>query len=93
MVLGSATPSVESFAKAKSGEYTLLTLPDRISGRTLPTCEIVDLRAELRQGNRSILSRRLQELMADRLQKKERSCFLSTGEGWQASFLAEPVGM
>lgn len=51
VVLGSATPSVESFAKAKSGEYTLLTLPDRISGRTLPTCEIVDLRAELRQGN------------------------------------------
>lgn len=72
VVLGSATPSVESFAKAKSGEYTLLTLPDRISGRTLPTCEIVDLRAELRQGNRSILSRRLQELMADRLQKKEQ---------------------
>ncbi len=72
VVLGSATPSVESFALAKSGKYKLLELPERVSGRALPECEIVDLRQELREGNRSVLSRRLQELMKDRLEKKEQ---------------------
>ena len=81
VVLGSATPSVESFSRAKSGEYKMLTLPTRISGRKLPTCEIVDLREELRAGNRSVLSRRLQELMADRLQKKEQTMLFINRRG------------
>ena len=72
VVLGSATPSVESFYKAKSGTYKLLTLTKRVENKPLPECEIVDLRQELRSGNRSILSRRLTELMEDRLKKKEQ---------------------
>ncbi len=72
VVLGSATPSVESFYKAQMGSYKLLTLSKRVEEKPLPECEIVDLRQELRNGNRSILSERLTELIEDRLNKKEQ---------------------
>lgn len=72
VVLGSATPSVESYYKAKCGEYKLYTLQERYGKRSMAEVEVIDLREELRQGNRSILSRRLRELMVDRLAKKEQ---------------------
>lgn len=72
VVLGSATPSMESYARAKSGQYRLFELKNRVQRRPLPECEIVDLRAELKSGNRSILSGRLQELIEDRLKKKQQ---------------------
>ena len=72
VVLGSATPSVESYYKAVNGEYQLLELKQRASSATLPTCHVIDLREEMRRGNRSILSIRLQELMEDRLKKKQQ---------------------
>ena len=72
VILGSATPSLEAYSRAKSGEYQLITLNNRASGGQLAKCQIVDLRAELASGNRSMLSRRLQELMADRLNKHQQ---------------------
>lgn len=72
VVLGSATPSVESYYKAQCGEYKLYFLQERYAGRSMANTEIIDLREELRQGNRSILSRRLRELMVERLTKKEQ---------------------
>ncbi len=72
VVLGSATPSVESYYKAQCGEYKLYSLQERYAGRSMADTEIIDLREELRQGNRSILSRRLRELMVERLAKKEQ---------------------
>ena len=72
VVLGSATPSVESFYKAKQGEYELLELTQRVAEKALPQCYVVDLREELRMGNRSILSNQLQERMEDRLAKKQQ---------------------
>lgn len=72
VVLGSATPSVDSFYKAKTGEYQLLELKQRVQEKPLPECEVVDLREELRKGNRSILSDRLTELMEDRLMRGEQ---------------------
>ena len=72
VLLGSATPSVESFYKTKIGEYQLLELKNRVAKKQLPTCHVVDLREELTAGNRSILSRQLQTLMEDRLQKKQQ---------------------
>jgi len=56
VVLGSATPSVESYYKAKTGEYELLELKHRVAEKPLPKVEVVDLREELKAGNRSILS-------------------------------------
>ena len=72
VVLGSATPSVESYYKAKTGEYELLELKHRVAEKPLPKVEVVDLREELKAGNRSILSVQLQELMEDRLKKGQQ---------------------
>ena len=72
VVLGSATPSVESYYKAGQGEYRLFELQERVEEKPLPVCEIIDLREELKRGNRSILSERLQELMEDRLKKQQQ---------------------
>ena len=72
VVLGSATPSLDSYYQAKNGVYELLELTQRVQEKPLPSCEVIDLREELKNGNRSILSVRLQELMEDRLAKKQQ---------------------
>lgn len=72
VVLGSATPSVDSYYKAKMGEYSLLEMKKRALEQPLPVCHIVDLREELTNGNRSILSLRLQALIEGRLKKKQQ---------------------
>lgn len=59
LVMGSATPSLESYLKAKRGEYTLITLHNRVNKREMPVIETVDMRKELRSGNTSIFSREL----------------------------------
>lgn len=64
VVLGSATPRVETFFRAHTGDLELASLPQRITGRTLPAIEVVDLREELRAGNRSPLSLTLERAMA-----------------------------
>ena len=62
VVLGSATPDVETYFKAKNGEYKLLELPQRVTpGATLPQVEVVDMREELKAGNRSLFSRALEQ--------------------------------
>ena len=72
VVLGSATPSVESYDRAKQGQYRLFEMKERVSARPLPSVYTVDLREELRNGNRSIFSDKLRELITDRLEKKEQ---------------------
>ena len=75
VILGSATPDVTSYHRAQRGEFRLLQLPQRISGgkvSPLPQVEIVDLRRELREGNRSIFSRSLTELIAESLAAREQ---------------------
>lgn len=72
VVLGSATPSVDSYYKAENGEYQLIELKQRAAYQPLPVCDVVDLREELKNGNRSILSKKLQDLIEDRLAKKQQ---------------------
>ena len=81
VVLGSATPSLEAMYRAKKGEYVLLEMKNRSRMQRLADVHTVDLREELREGNRSILSRKLQELMEERLGRKEQiMLFLTRGE-------------
>ena len=75
VVLGSATPSLESFARAQKGVYQLLTLSKRMNDQDLPSVEIVDMREEFREGNRSMFSRELFEKLQDRLKKKNRRSY------------------
>ena len=72
VVLGSATPSIDSYYHAKNNNYMLLALEKRIEEKPLPRCYTVDLREELKQGNRSILSEKLQELMEQRLREHQQ---------------------
>ena len=72
LVLGSATPSVESYFKASCGEYELLKLPNRVNDLNLATVQVVDLRQELKEGNRSVLSRELKAQMQNALEKNEQ---------------------
>ncbi|MBR5578743.1 MAG: primosomal protein N' [Lachnospiraceae bacterium] len=87
LVLGSATPSVDSYYKAEQKEYRLLQLTKRLTGGQLPTVYVEDLRKELKKGNRSIFSERLQELIRDRLGKKEQIMLFLNRRGY-SSFLS-----
>ena len=67
LILGSATPSLESFYHGEQGQYSLLELPARVSNIEMPPVEIVDMREELKRGNRTIFSRVLRETIEERL--------------------------
>lgn len=82
VVLGSATPSLEAYYRASEGEYRLFTLKERLTGGMLPEVYTVDLREELKAGNRSIFSRKLQELLAARLEKGEQSILFLNRRGY-----------
>jgi len=75
LVLGSATPDIESYYKARQGEYRLLTLPERVvpgPGAKLPPVEVVDMREELKAGNRSIFSRAMTEAINEAVAAREQ---------------------
>ena len=82
LVLGSATPSLEAYYKAKKGECRLFTMKNRKNGGELANVRIVDLRQELRKGNRSIFSSDLQELIRDRLGKKQQIMLFLNRRGY-----------
>lgn len=83
VVLGSATPSVESYYLAEQGEYKLLTLKKRAKENSrLAGVHIVDLREELAEGNRSIFSRRLKGLIEDRLANRQQVMLFMNRRGY-----------
>lgn len=82
VVLGSATPSVDAYFKAKQGEYTLLELTRRAKGQNLANVYTVDMREELKKGNRSIISDHLKELIEDRLQKHQQIMLFLNRRGY-----------
>lgn len=82
LVLGSATPSMESYWRAKKGEIRLFTLRERLTGGRLPSVEVVDMRAELAGGNKSVLSASLYEKIEDRLRKGQQSMLFINRRGF-----------
>lgn len=88
VVLGSATPSLEAYTKALRGEYRLFSLHTRAKADSrLADVAVVDLREELKDGNKSIFSRRLQQMIADRLEKKEQIMMFINRRGY-ANFVS-----
>lgn len=87
VILGSATPSLESYYHAKRGEYKLYKMESRHGNSQLPSVYTIDLREELKQGNRSVFSRRLKELMEQRLQKREQTILFLNRRGY-AGFIS-----
>ena len=82
VVLGSATPSLEAFYRCRLGEYTLLELKNRATAQSLPEVYTVDMREELKHGNRSIISDRLKEMIEDRLAKKQQIMLFLNRRGY-----------
>lgn len=82
VILGSATPSLETYSKCLSGEYKLYTLTKRAKEANPPKVWIVDLREELKQKNRSIFSRKLKDLIEEKLSKKEQIMLFINRRGY-----------
>jgi primosomal protein N' (replication factor Y) len=92
VVLGSATPSLESFARAQKKVYHLLSLPSRMNNQTLPAVEIIDMREELRNGNRSMFSGKLFEMLKDRIEKKQQSVLFLNKRGHSSFVMCRDCG-
>ncbi len=86
LVLGSATPDIETYMRATEGKYRLLSLPERISKYALPEMEIVDMTAEFRSGNRGMFSVTLKEALKETLERGEQAMLFLNRRGF-ASFI------
>lgn len=84
VILGSATPSVESYMQAKLGHFRLWKLNERPEGMSLPDISVVDMRDELHMGNRSIISKSLKDAIKDRLDKKEQIMLFINRRGFNS---------
>ena len=92
VILGSATPALESFARAKKGVYTLLTLNNRAKSQALPTVHIVDMREQLQAGNRSMFSEQLMTALQERLDRGEQSVLFLNRRGYSSFVLCRDCG-
>ncbi len=92
LVLGSATPSVESFLKAKEGVYNLVELPDRINKKPLPVVDVVDMRKEIRRGNDSPFSAALKEELAECLKNGNQALIFLNQRGYSKTVICTECG-
>ncbi len=92
LVLGSATPSVDIYYKAKQKEITLIELTKRANNSNLPNVEIVDLRNELAEGNRSMLSRRLYYLIQENIKNKKQTILFLNRRGFSTFIMCRDCG-
>ena len=92
LLLGSATPTVETFYHAQQGEYDLLELTERYNRRALPEVRIADLRQELRAGNSTVISRPLQEELAKNIAAGEQSILFLNRRGSSRQLLCPQCG-
>lgn len=92
LILGSATPSLESYVAAQKGSYTLLTMPDRVGDRPLPPVQLVDMRAELKDGHRGTFSRALTQAMGEVLSKGEQAILLLNRRGYSSFVFCRECG-
>lgn len=92
LVLGSATPSIESYYKAFRGEYRLLEMKKRANGKDFPKVHIVDMTDEMRNGNRSPISRLLKKEIESRLKKGEQSILFMNRRGFSTYVFCRKCG-
>ena len=92
LVLGSATPSVTSYSRAKAGIYELLEMKQRIGNSTLPVLETVDMKQEIRSGNMGVISRRLAEETDRALKRGEQVILFLNRRGFSTQILCPDCG-
>jgi primosomal protein N' (replication factor Y) len=93
VVLGSATPSLESYFNAKKNKYALVELPDRVEQRPLPEVEIIDMREEFQEtGHEQVISRKLATEIKERLERKEQVMVLLNRRGYSPVVICRTCG-
>ena len=92
LILGSATPSLESYQRATMGEYTLIKMMHRVCDRVLPTMQIVDMCDELRRGNKTILSGALLEGLRETLEKGQQAMIFLNRRGYSSFMICRECG-
>jgi len=93
VVLGSATPSLESYFNAKKNKYALVELPDRVEQRPLPEVEIIDMRQEFQEtGQEQVISRKVAAEIKDRMDRKEQVMVLLNRRGYSPVVLCRTCG-
>ncbi|MEO6835931.1 MAG: primosomal protein N' [Candidatus Tumulicola sp.] len=92
LLLGSATPSVESYAAAKAGKIGFMELPERATKLPLPAVRVVDLAQEFEAGNRRIFSSALVQALAERLKRGEKSVLFVNRRGSAGFILCRSCG-
>lgn len=92
LVLGSATPSVDSYLKAKEGEYQLIELPVRANGREMPPVQIIDMMSEIRTGNSSIFSNQLLADLVNVVNNKKQAMIFINRRGYSSFMRCRDCG-
>ncbi len=92
LVLGSATPSIESFHKAKLGQYQLVKLPERINGLEMPKIEIIDMLAEVMDGNTSPFSKKLLAKLDDCINRGKQAILFINRRGYASFVMCRECG-
>nr|MDE7454002.1 primosomal protein N' [Clostridia bacterium] len=92
LILGSATPSVETFVKAAEGEYNLITLTERINKKPLPEIIIADMRKEVRRGNNSAFSKALRDELDETLKSGNQAIIFLNRRGYSRTVMCRDCG-
>ncbi len=92
LVLGSATPAIETYCQALAGDHTLISMNKRIDDVPMPPVTVVDMRQELAQGRRSVISLPMKEMLADTLAKNEQAVILLNRRGYSTFVLCRECG-
>lgn len=92
LILGSATPSIETYYKTTTGEYTLLNLPNRVNNMQMPQIQIVDMLSELRLGNSGIFSSHMIEHLAKTIQNGEQAMLFLNRRGFSSFMMCRECG-
>lgn len=92
IVLGSATPAVESFFNSSNGKYTYLSLPQRVENRPMPSIQLIDMKSEFKETGDYVFSRKLLDQIARRLERKEQILILQNRRGYASVLLCRECG-
>ncbi len=92
LVLGSASPSLESLRQCQMGEWHCVELPERACGRPLPAAQVVDLSKELQAGNKTMFSRALQQALRETIEREEKAVILLNKRGFSSFLLCRDCG-
>ncbi len=92
LILGSATPKISDYYKALEGEYKLISMPLRTNGMPLPKTKVIDMKEELKSGNKSVLSKELENALKKRYKNKEQSILFLNRRGYSSFVMCRNCG-